>query len=49
MINCSNNDVMDNYQSQIRKTIRKGAVLMLIMFSDFYIAISPIGDEYKKS
>lgn len=32
MINCSNGDVMDNYQAQIRKMIRKGAVLMLIMF-----------------
>lgn len=32
MINCSNGDVMDNYQAQIRKTIRKAAVLVLIMF-----------------
>jgi len=40
---------MDNYQAQIKKTIKKGAVLMLIIFEDFYIAVSPIGDEYKKS
>lgn len=49
MINCSKGDVMGNYQAQIRKTIRKDAVLMLILSSDFYIVISPVEDDYKKS